>query len=86
MTSHMAAIALHISTLLYCIVLYYIVLYCIIRSYTKGVNPGGDGVMYPPPCFDMGGGITCHLSPHVLTHKSVFFCSGKLIMFYNVCF
>ena len=31
---------------------------------TKRVNPGGVGVIYPPPppCFDMGG-ITCLLSP-----------------------
>ena len=29
----------------------------------KGVNPGGDGGDISPPCFDMGGGITCLLSP-----------------------
>ena len=33
------------------------------RNRAKGVNPGGNGVDVSPPCFDMGGGITCLLSP-----------------------
>ena len=53
----------------------------------EGVNPGGwgDGGC-TPPCFDMGGDNMYFIPPHVLTLKSVVFCSGKLIMFYNVCF
>ena len=53
----------------------------------KGVNPGGDGGDISPPCFDMGG-ITCLLSPPCFDPQIcwVFFCSGKYIMFYNVCF
>ena len=55
-------------------------------THDQGRKSWGDGGHISPPCFDMGG-ITCLLSPHVLTLKSVgFFCSGKLIMFYNVCF
>ena len=43
----------------------------------NGVNPGGMGDKMsfnppPPPCFE----------PYICC----FFCSGKLIMFYNVCF
>ena len=36
----------------------------------------------------LGKGVNPNLlsPPHVLTLKYVFFCSGKLIMLYNVCF
>ena len=54
---------------------------------TKGVNPGGMGVIYPPHVLTWGDNMSFIPPPHVLTLKSVvFFCSGKLIMFYNVCF
>ena len=50
----------------------------------QGRKSWGDGGGVPP-CFDMGDYMS-FIPPHDLTLKSVVFCSGKLIMFYNVCF
>ena len=47
------------------------VLTCI--SAIKGVNPGEDGGDISPPCFDMGGGITCLLSPPCFAPQSCCF-------------
>ena len=61
-----------------CILLQKLTYYFICVAACKGVNPGEDG----------GGGDNMSYPPHVLTLKSVFFFvrTGKLIMFYNVCF